>query len=336
MDGDDLPPVPDDPIEPDPGHPGRGVGLGDDDGIVPGLGGGLDHDEPGPGPIIDLEPDPVGPGPGDEAETVGRPIVPGAPTTGGDAGRVELPSFETDDDGGRAIDSGTESTIDAGPGISLDTDAPLVADASQAGQDGGAGVDLGTDPDGSVDPDGLDPLAADGPVDEGGIALPLDDGSPLAPYVVAEGNGMLDDLVVAAGLSAIGAAAAIPVVRRVARAAPQDTVALLDSLGIDARVEHGDVVELEERLAAGGSVLLASDGSAGVDTDRVLHLDVVDREAGAVRLRDHRGRRRVVDLERFEAVWADSANQLIVAAGEGRSVVLLPLVLDDADLASTR
>jgi hypothetical protein len=160
-------------------------------------------------------------------------------------------------------------------------------------------------------------------------------GDPAAsePYDVAGGNGLLEEAVLAAGLGVIGTAAAATVVRRARRPSPPDTVAQLDALGIDARVEHSDLLGLHEALAAGSDVLLATDGTAGTSADLVVRVEALDEPGERLRLVDSKGRRRAVALWRFEEAWADTANQVITARGDAGSVVLLPVVLRDDDLS---
>lgn len=302
-------------------------------------------------PPLIVQPEEPAPAPIGDDLTPGDPLDPIAPRPGWP---TVLPGLDLDLDldvdlaqsGPGPDDTGPSDPDQMAPGpaaeargepILLDVDEPLEARAG-FGSDSGEHDDLGGYSDAIADADtdaeGGDPSEPQ-PTDVE-VMLPLDDSAGLEPYVVPDGNGLLDDVVVAAGLGSIGAATLLPAMRRLRRPTPPDTVALLDSLGIDARVEHGDLATLEERLADGGAVMLATDGSAGVDAERVLHLRRIDRQAGRMHVTDAGGQARSVPLERFESAWADSANQLVVAAGDDGAVALLPVVIDGADLASGR
>jgi hypothetical protein len=220
--------------------------------------------------------------------------------------------------------------IDA-PSVDLDLDEPLGSgglpdigsDEAQVPE-----VDLSLDPTDGTDlgdqaePD--DPLEFDQPPD--GVELP---GGLDLPF--ADANAWLTPGLVVAGAVAIGIA--IPAALSRKRSAPVDFAAHLDELGIDARVEHLDLTGLEELLDEGRSVLLSTDGTAGVDADAVMSLRSVDRDAGRVHVADDLGTAYAVPLDRFEDAWADSANQVVTAAnGEGR-IALVPVVLERSDLA---
>jgi hypothetical protein len=237
----------------------------------------------------------------------------------GNAGDPAAPLAEPG--AGAPVDLDLEGQIDVGdpgtggaPGpedidLSLDPEADLDADPS---------VDVGADTDGDGDPD---------PVD-----LPL--GEEEAFYEVAAGNAWVAGGLIAAGLAAIGAS--VPALLRLRRATPPDLAAHLDELGIDARVEHLDLTGLEELLRDQRTVLLSTDGSAGVEVDAVLELHAIDRAAGRLTVVDGSGGRSEVPLARFESAWADSANQVVLAAATAGGVALVPVVLGQPDLHALR
>ncbi len=196
----------------------------------------------------------------------------------------------------------------------------------------------------SLDPEDDASLTAEPPTDETagdpgeqlsqdpGVQLPLD-GADEA-LVVDPGNAWLAPGLVAAGALAIGLALPVLLTRR--RSAPIDFAAQLDELGIDARVEHLDLTGLQDLLDEGRSVLLSTDGSAGVDATAVLQIRSLDRDAGELRVADQRNATYAVDLDRFEVIWSDSANQVVMATSDGGHVALVPVVLGDDDLEPSR
>lgn len=281
-----------------------------------------------------------------------RPIVPPVEPPGplvGDDDRIDIPDIPVPDLPPRedfelpvldeAIDLigevDPDRSADGEPGESVDLqlDQPLEVDhGSPAATEPrpGADVDLSLDP----EHDDLEPAPTEDADDPDVVELPLPGQEP-AYLEVAEGNAWLTNGLIAAGLVAIGAAA--PTLARLRRATPPDLAAHLDGLGIDARVEHLDLTGLEELLRAGRTVLLSTDGSAGVDAAAVLLLRSIDRAEGRLLVVDGRGERASVELERFEAAWSDSANQVVLAAGsQGGGVALIPVVLGGADLLASR
>jgi hypothetical protein len=310
------------------------------------LGGPDPSDEPAPlVPPVEPEPttpDPTAPDPIDlgDLDLPDLPDLPDRDWGGGPQG----PS-PGDPPAGPPEDPGRVDPAAPGPAIELDLDdsvfdapSPHGATAEQPGPgEAPAEVDLSLDPDGGtlLVPEGDEPGDADAS-DSADLPEPIELPSDLdmGPYAVADANSWLTPGLVAAGVVALGLSASA--FRRRERAAPVDFAAQLDELGIDARVEHLDLTGLEELLAQDRSVLLSTDGTAGVDVGAVVALRSVDREGERVVVSDDRGSTFSVELDTFEAAWADSANQVVVAAdGVERGVALVPVTLLGEDLVAT-
>ncbi len=295
----------------------------------------LDLPDPEPDPVDSpLDPYPTDPGPLDLGEL---PDLPDHRPEG------RGPESQPDRDDRRGDERDPRPDDRGGPGsqeppVALDLDEPITPAHTEPAASGA--VDLSLDETATVPADTVDAPHQDAPPDEDPEAgsddlvdLPLH-ADALTPLDVPAGNAALADELVAAGLLAIGATTAV--LRRTRRSSPPDLVAHLDELGIDARVDHLDLTGIEELLAAGHTVLLSTDGSAGVDADAVVQVRSVDRADGTLQVLDGRGRRSTVGLDRFELAWADSANQVVVASGAGGGVALVPVVLGVGDLAPMR
>ncbi|MEO6317374.1 MAG: hypothetical protein ABIP36_01190 [Acidimicrobiales bacterium] len=294
---------------------------------------------------------------GDDLDADGRPnddapIVPpiAPPLDPADADDLfelpelpDVPDRPAPDDGFPVPDLDEAADLDPGaaPAPAAELYAPAPVDLDLDGQlegeapgPGGAPapdeIDLSLDPDADLDGDPTDGADADGDADP--VDLPLADDQ--AFFEVAAGNAWVTGGLIAAGLVAIGAS--VPALARLGRATPPDLAAHLDELGIDARVEHLDVTGLEELLRDQRTVLLSTDGSAGVEVETVLELHAIDRIANRLTVVDGAGARSEVLLARFEAAWADSANQIVLATGTSTGVALVPVVLGRTDLQPVR
>lgn len=274
------------------------------------------------------------------------------------SGLQDLPSLDPDPDWDQPddpqqIDSPPrlvpeQSAPTQDPGVDLGVDAEQPADVQDLStpdlghQEGPDLVDLQLEEPLSRGGDDLD----QGPgfdLDADGDPPDLDDGIQLSGDLdldgaettrILDGNAWIGPGIVAVGAAAIGLSGRIA--RRFGRSTPNELSAELEELGIDARVEHLDLTGLEELLADGRSVLMSTDGSAGVDEDAVLRLRSLERLERYIVVTDRRGRSFSVDLDRFEAAWSDTANQVVVAANQEARVALVPVVLGHGDLVSAR
>ncbi len=96
----------------------------------------------------------------------------------------------------------------------------------------------------------------------------------------------------------------------------RQTVHVLDHLGVDARVEHGSIDDLVDRLERGARLEIVS-GDERFAVTRVddLHDTMVLRANGSGAIVE-------VALDRFEAEWAAAAYEMVVADGATPSTLI--------------
>jgi hypothetical protein len=288
---------------------------------APGVGDLFSDDEQPPDIAPETDPDrPEGP---EQHDPVGGEPGPDEP---------DQPQIVIDDSGPRIELPPPDSRPDP-------PDAPAPAD-HQRPDDGLPDDPVVLDLDEPLEPaDPSLPEAQDDAPDDGGPtldddvrddpALAPDDLDAIVPLDVPSDNALLQPALITAALAVIGVAGGGVMGRIRNTTSSPDFVAALDQLGVDARVEHADLQDLHDRMAAGDRVLLATDGSAGVDPSAVVELAFIDETSGILEVTDRTGARRPIDLARFRTAWADSANEMVVASGAaGEQVALLPVVLD--------
>lgn len=167
------------------------------------------------------------------------------------------------------------------------------------------------------DPDALAGLGSDG------------DGTVIEPG----GDWSMTSVVESMGLVGNAAAAEVLAGLDIEVVGGREMSAALDGAGLDARVEHGDIGDLRERLDAGVEIVLG--GAAGA----AHALVVIDSDAGQAVLEPLAGGpRRSVPLDDLVDAWDQMANELLVVATEGvavsfggSDVCILPLSLEDID-----
>jgi hypothetical protein len=204
------------------------------------------------------------------------------------------------------VDGSEDSRFDDSEGDDGHQAAPLLDGPDAPGwvpapdeyraDDGLLGHDLGA---GALDAHAERPW--DGPLDDLGVTA-------AASFVISELLG-LDDRGPLAG--AWGATL-------------EDGEGLLARYGIDAHVEHGDLVSLGRYLEEGRSVVVAVDadeiwdGSDDTSTaGQALVITRIDEDAGVATLLDPRGREFEVSVDALEDAWADSGNRMVVTEAAG-------------------
>lgn len=126
----------------------------------------------------------------------------------------------------------------------------------------------------------------------------------------ADLGGTLDDL----GVDPAAFASTMQVLGLDAAADGRSIVVTLERLGVDAHLEFGDVDRIATHLAEGADIRLASGHVlAGLDdrTDEAL----LEHDGDTVRL----------PLQAFEDAWTDHGFESVVARGDDRVIVFLPI-----------
>jgi hypothetical protein len=134
-----------------------------------------------------------------------------------------------------------------------------------------------------------------------------------------------------------------------------EAVTLLEEMGVDARLETGDLDDLRAHLDEGDAVILSVDadelwgeGEGDTTADHAVVIVAIDDERGVAIVDDPGvpgGHGVEVPLEDLEDAWEDSGNEMVIAeagdatsaepgpfgdfaeGGAARSLVLLPVVL---------
>lgn len=141
-----------------------------------------------------------------------------------------------------------------------------------------------------------------------------------------------------------------------------EAVTLLEHMGVDARVETGDLDTLRDHLDAGDSVIVSVDseelwgeGEGGADPDHAVVVVAIDDERGVAIVNDPGvpgGQGVEVPLSALEDAWEDSGHEMVVAdddpsdsdtsgpfddaVGPRAGFVLLPLALGGSVLMAAR
>ncbi|MCC7076527.1 MAG: C39 family peptidase [Acidimicrobiia bacterium] len=141
-----------------------------------------------------------------------------------------------------------------------------------------------------------------------------------------------------------------------------EAVSLLEHMGVDARVETGDLDALRDHLDAGDAVIVSVDseelwgeGEGGADPDHAVVVLAIDDERGVAIVNDPGvpgGQGVEVPLSVLEDAWEDSGNEMVVGdddpvdSGAGgpfgdvlsprAGFVLLPLALGGSILTARR